>query len=691
MNKTDLIHKIKALEGLNQDERAYLINLVNTKKKYGLVWEDKPEAVEEELRDKLPVLKEVKEKAIVNGEEHPNHILIEGDNLHALTALTFTHEGKIDVIYIDPPYNTGENDFKYNDSYIDKDNGFRHSMWLSFMSKRLMIMKRLLSETGVLITHIDENEFDALSLLLETEVFSEKDCLGYIIWNKKNPKGDAKEVATMHEYVLCFAKNKLEFLKLENTLARQKPNAVEMIKKARTLFSKIGKYVIPDEVKEVIAPYNFEDDVLRKFKVKYDLSLVNKEFEAWLKRQTEFSEGEKAYKFIDENGEVFQTVSMAWPNKEQAPEDYFVPLNHPINGQTCPIPERGWRNPSSTMNKLLGTNPPVALPNNMVIQGEITFTVNNRGENNQPRRKYLLKENMSENTPSIFNFGASDDGFFKSIGLDFPYAKPVEVAKYLLNSIHPHANTILDCFAGSGTTLHAILELNKKDYRNRLGIIVTNNEVDVKTEKALLKQGIEKGSAEFESEGICNKITYPRLNKIINGFNDVNGNSIAGISSNNLRYYKSDFVSREPSLKNKRELTQSATELLCIKEDIYQEVHELEGYRFQAALARCFQKGGLYLLIIYRDDMIDQMIELIKVMATADSQVHFKVYIFSNGQYPYTEEFSEVLSYVTLCALPDAIYKAYQHVLPKRKRQAIPDLEDGNPGEIAHQTPDLFS
>ena len=127
MNKQDLISKIKQLDGVTQDERAYLINLVNTKKKYGLVWEDKPEDVEEQLRDNLPVLKEVKDKAIINGEDNPNHILIEGDNLHALTALTFTHEGAIDVIYIDPPYNTGNKDFKYNDTFVDKEDSYRHS------------------------------------------------------------------------------------------------------------------------------------------------------------------------------------------------------------------------------------------------------------------------------------------------------------------------------------------------------------------------------------------------------------------------------------------------------------------------------------------------------------------------------------------------------------------------------------
>lgn len=665
MNKTDLIQKVKALEGLSQDERAYLINLVNTKKKYGLVWEDKPEEVEEQLRENLPVLKEVKEKAIINGEEHPNHILIEGDNLHALTALTFTHEGKIDVVYIDPPYNTGENDFKYNDTYIDKENGFRHSMWLSFISKRLKIIKKLLSNTGVLLVHIDENEFDALSLLLETEIFKEQDCLGYIIWNKKNPKGDAKGVATMHEYILCIAKNKTEFLSLEGTLSREKPNAVEIIKKAKNLFSKIGKDVIPDDVKEVIAPFNFSREILNDFKVKYDLALINKEFDAWLKRQTEFSEGEKAYKFIDENGDAFQTVSMAWPNKEQAPDDYFIPLKHPINGLPCPIPERGWRNPSSTMKKLLGDKEPIILPNNMVIQGEITFTINSKGENNQPRRKYLLKENMSENTPSIFNYGASDDSFFKSIGLEFPYAKPVEVAKYLLNSIHPNPRIILDCFAGSGTTLHAVLELNKKDNKDRVGIIVTNNEVDAKTEKVVLKKGLQKDSEEFENEGICRKITYPRIKKVIQGYQDKEGNTVGGLTNNNLRYYKSEFVSREPSLKNKRELTQLATELLCIKEDCYTE------QKINIKQARLFANSKVTLLILFDDHIIPQAVELIKDLESPE----IKVYVFSMGSDPYTEDFAEVLDKVILCALPDAIYKAYQNVLPKKNR-VVPIIEE---------------
>jgi adenine-specific DNA-methyltransferase len=178
MNKKDILNKIKSLEGLNQDERAYLVNLVNTKKKYGLVWEDKPEDVEEQLRTKLPVLQEVKERAIINdavtssGVETPNHILIEGDNLHALTALTFTHENKIDLIYIDPPYNTGNKDFIYNDHYVDNEDAYRHSKWISFMEKRLRIAHKLLKDDGVIFISIDDNEQAQLKMLCD-EVFLE--------------------------------------------------------------------------------------------------------------------------------------------------------------------------------------------------------------------------------------------------------------------------------------------------------------------------------------------------------------------------------------------------------------------------------------------------------------------------------------------------------------------------------------
>ena len=165
MNKNELIQKVRAMKDISSDEK-YLIDLIKTKKKYGLVWEDKPEDVEEQLRRELPVFKELKDKAIISDNpEAPNHILIEGDNLHALTALTYTHKGKIDVIYIDPPYNTGNKDFIYNDKYVDIEDSYRHSKWLSFMDKRLRIAEKLLKDSGLLIISIDDVVQAQLKLL----------------------------------------------------------------------------------------------------------------------------------------------------------------------------------------------------------------------------------------------------------------------------------------------------------------------------------------------------------------------------------------------------------------------------------------------------------------------------------------------------------------------------------------------
>lgn len=173
MDKRELANKILALEGLSNDEKSALLGLLHEQKKYGLVWEDKPEDVELQMARELPVLTEVKERAIISeAPEAPNHILIEGDNLHALTALTYTHAGKIDVIYIDPPYNTGNKDFVYNDRYVDKEDSYRHSKWLSFMSRRLRIARSLLSDHGVIFISIDDNEQAALKLLCD-EVFGD--------------------------------------------------------------------------------------------------------------------------------------------------------------------------------------------------------------------------------------------------------------------------------------------------------------------------------------------------------------------------------------------------------------------------------------------------------------------------------------------------------------------------------------
>ena len=192
------------------------------KKKYGLIWEEHEERVDKELETKIPTFEEVKDKEIVSIPNDKFNFLLEGDNLHSLYLLEKTHKGLIDVIYIDPPYNTGKkNEWKYNDSWIDENDGYKHSKWISFMNRRLELASSLLSKNGVIFISIDEHEVSQLSLLCQ-EIFGETN-LDYIIWQKTDSKVDRntnakiiKRYKNIHETVLVCYKNKdnTEFRKM---------------------------------------------------------------------------------------------------------------------------------------------------------------------------------------------------------------------------------------------------------------------------------------------------------------------------------------------------------------------------------------------------------------------------------------------------------------------------------------------
>jgi site-specific DNA-methyltransferase (adenine-specific) len=155
----DYLEKLKEINNDDENIRAIteIENALN-EKKYGLVWEEHLEKVDEELVHNIPIFVEDENRKITVNEDEPYNFLLEGDNLHSLKLLEKTHKGKIDVIYIDPPYNTGNKDFIYDDSFVDKTDGYAHSKWLSFMEKRLLIAKELLSNNGAIFINIDDNE-----------------------------------------------------------------------------------------------------------------------------------------------------------------------------------------------------------------------------------------------------------------------------------------------------------------------------------------------------------------------------------------------------------------------------------------------------------------------------------------------------------------------------------------------------
>ena len=204
------------------------------------------------------------------------------------------------------------------------------------------------------------------------------------------------------------------------------------------------------------------------------------------------------------------------------------------------------------------------------------------------------------------------------------------------------SSTVLDFFAGSGTTLHATMQLNAEDGGHRQCILVTNNE-----------------------NGICENVTYERNRRVICGYTTPKGEHVTGLTNNNLRYYKTAFVPREPNNRNKRALVAAATDLLCIKNDVYQEQSVFGGHKLKLAAARYFDDGRTQMLIIYNELAVDAFVRVIAGMEVGG---RIKVYVFSNNRYAYTDNFEPVADKVEVCALPAAIYDAYQKVLKPRKR-----------------------
>ncbi len=193
----EIINKIK--ETTIDEETLKNLSLIEyelTKKKYGLIWEEHEERVDEELKTQIPTFEEVKEKEIISNENDRFNFLLDGDNLHSLYLLEKTHKGKIDVIYIDPPYNTRGNDFIYDDKRIDNEDGYRHSKWISFMNKRLTVAKELMTENGIIFISIDDNEQAQLRLLCD-DIFGEQNFVGNIVWEKRTKCQNTKTAKYM--------------------------------------------------------------------------------------------------------------------------------------------------------------------------------------------------------------------------------------------------------------------------------------------------------------------------------------------------------------------------------------------------------------------------------------------------------------------------------------------------------------
>lgn len=572
MDKFQLIDKIRKLEGLTDEEKSTLLGLLRKNKRYGLVWEDKAEEVEEELKTKVPVLKEVKERAIINDaddEKYPNHIIIEGDNLHAEVVLDYVMPGSVDVIYIDPPYNTGNKDFVYNDSFVDSEDSYRHSKWLSFMDKRLKIARKLLSNKGVIFISIDDNEQAPLKLLCD-DIFGEKNFVANLIWQKKfSRSNDALYFSTMHDHILCYCKKNIKEYTNEGW--------------------KIG---LLDREQDIPKGYSNPDN--------------------------------------DPRGVWTSTIMSA----KSGSESLLYNITTPSGRIVTPPSGRYWSCSKDTFEKWKSEN-------------RIWFGKNGDGT---PRKKTFLSEvqgGLRPNSLILQEIGGNNQegkqelkAIFGGEGI-FDGPKPTRLIRLLLKIANSKDAKVIDFFAGSGTTLHATMQLNAEDGGHRQCILVTNNE-----------------------NHICEEVTYERNKRVIEGYTTPKGEYVEGLKHNNLRYYKTDFVEREHTMKNMRSLVAAATDMLCIKENMYHEEPKFGHWnKLPEFVARHFVDciGG-EMLIIYREDNIEEIVDALLDM---QFKKKLKVYVFSPDRDPYTEEFEEVEDKVELCALPAAIYDAYREVTPR--------------------------
>lgn len=469
-------------EDVNKLEEV--IRLLQTKK-YGLVWEEHAEIVEEEMKTKVPVFVEDIEKKIAGDpDSHNYNFLLEGDNLHSLKLLEKTHVGKIDVIYIDPPYNTGNKDFVYNDKIIDKVDRYSHSKWLSFMQKRLEIARKLLKDSGVIFISIDDNEQAQLKLLCD-DIFGENNFLTqFIIEN--NPKGrkNSNFASVTSEYCVAFAKNSEKAYFVENI-----PKASSDMK-----LDEEGRYVHSSGRRVIVGQNNF-NKLLSDFE-------SDKHYSCYFRKE------DNEYRFLKErNVDCIDDnlIKDGFKRYISYREGNFVENTYTQQKLEELIQKRAL---DFTEDKIYEKNFKSTIRiKNLIINRKYEAIIDNKKEMYEIDLKTTSAKHQLAN---LFDGEAP-----------FDYPKNLGLLKLLFTLNASNDITILDFFAGSGTTGHAVTQLNKEDGGKREYILCTNNE-----------------------NNICEEVTYKRLANIQKEL------------PHNLKYFKTDFVVKEefPDVQLENEL-----------------------------------------------------------------------------------------------------------------------------------------
>jgi adenine-specific DNA-methyltransferase len=577
-----------------------------------------------DCENNIPILKKIKEKEIKTDESDDN-ILIEGDNYHALTCLNYTHKEKIDIIYIDPPYNTEKEGFTYNDKKVDINDGYRHSKWLNFMSKRLQLAYNLLKENGIIFISIDDNEQSNLKLLCD-KIFTPENLLLVGVVNRPSEIATSYSIQK-HEYLICYAKNSEKF-------------SLDGISKYTISRGTVGNN---DQTMPIITfpaglnCYNLNDGI----------------YEETRKIKGSAENIENLDKIVIKNGKLAENVRL----------------------------KAKWRSSNDMRNFFNNNCAPTKAKMNGIIE-EIYF------ENNKfnPQIKKRTFEKLS--SLYLNNKRGSKDLEEMKLNNKFKYPKSVDYIKYILDTIGSQNAIILDFFAGSGTTGQAVLELNKIDGGNRKFILCTNNEnliceevtyprinnvingykykgkeQTVLFEKKITYKNLENLTPILEELDIIindNQSKYDKINKLI----EDNFIKLIGIKkyesfkdgiNGNLQYFRTDLIPvvdlYNISDKQRYELTEKAGQMIAIKENTFIEIETNEWYQIFES-----DDKNRTTVIYFREDLkeFDNLIKKIGKSKTV-------LYIFS-----YSRIDKNIYSYlgknIKLEDIPEPIIEIYKEI-----------------------------
>jgi adenine-specific DNA-methyltransferase len=404
--------------------------------------------------------------------EAPWHLVINGENFHVLQALRATRRGKVDLIYIDPPYNTGNDGWIYNDRYVDTNDRAKSSKWLSFMERRLLLARDLLKPTGVIIVAIGDDEHHRLRMLLD-QVFGPDNFLSDVVW-QGGRKNDSRYVSNGADYMLIYARDEQMLTAAGVRWSDRKPGVDDALAAASRAWDESG----------------------------HDQQAATSAFRSWLRsHRSSLADGVARYNALDSGGRVYFAGDLSSPNPRPNLR-YVVP--HPVTGAPVKMPSNGWRVSREVMDSLIGDD-------------RILFGVDHTST---AYFKRYLEDHTEETIGSVFERDRrASGGHLKSIlgSARFPNPKDHEVLMRWVRIAAPPDAVVLDFFGGSGTASEAVMCLNSEDGGTRQSILVTNNEVGARQARALRRDGRHPGDPEWEAQGVFEYVTRPRISTVVTG------------------------------------------------------------------------------------------------------------------------------------------------------------------------------